>query len=252
MADTDTHETIQRLLGVHALDATDADEAAAVERHVAECPTCRAELDELREVAGQLGNDDLEPPPLLWERIAEQITTEPPDELTALRKARHARSGRTTMLFAAAASIVLIAGITALGFFAIGQHGKLDRANRQLASLQSGPTLEQAARHAAGQPGARQIALKATSGAVRFEVTIARDGTAYVQPQSSTGTLDSSLTYQLWGVHDGNAISLGLLGSEPGVARVRLPEGISALAITIERNPGVVTSHNTPVAQASI
>ena len=83
-------------------------------------------------------------------------------------------------------------------------------------------------------------------------MVVERDGTAYLVPADSLSELDPDHTYQLWGVAGAKAISLGVLGSQPGVIRLQMPDGMDALAVTVERSPGVITSTNTPVAQATV
>ena len=51
-----THDEIEEMLGVYALDALDADERQEIDDHLASCPRCRAELAAHREVAALLGN----------------------------------------------------------------------------------------------------------------------------------------------------------------------------------------------------
>jgi anti-sigma factor RsiW len=78
------HEQLQELLGAYALDAVEPEEAAALERHLAMCPRCRAELAEHREVAGLLGYAGATAPEGVWNRIVASLEEPPP----ALRLAR--------------------------------------------------------------------------------------------------------------------------------------------------------------------
>jgi anti-sigma factor RsiW len=68
-----THQEIQELLGVYALDAVDAETAAVVERHLAECVRCSVEVAQHHEVAGLLANSGGESPAELWGGIARQL-----------------------------------------------------------------------------------------------------------------------------------------------------------------------------------
>jgi len=52
---------------------SDADEALAIEAHLAECPRCRAEVDVHFEMAGAIGNTVESPPAGLWDRIADRL-----------------------------------------------------------------------------------------------------------------------------------------------------------------------------------
>ncbi|MQA12020.1 MAG: anti-sigma factor [Pseudonocardiaceae bacterium] len=72
------------LLGAYVLDALDAQEARTVEEHVATCPQCRMEIDELRNLEAALGDVPqealLDGPPedadLLLQRTLRQVRAE--------------------------------------------------------------------------------------------------------------------------------------------------------------------------------
>lgn len=252
MTDVVDHDAIRHLLGAYALDATEPAETALVEEHLSTCEACRTEADELREVAGLLGGDDVAPPAELWSKISAQLGSEPPAVVTTLRAARRSRPDRMFIRLAAAAVIVLIAGIVALAFTTVNQQGRIDRANDRLAQAAKVPSLADAADRAAAKPGARRIALKDAKGVAVATAVVQADGTAYLVPAASMTRLDRDHTYQLWGVAGKDAISLGVLGAQPGVTRLTVPEGVSALAITTEVASGVITSKNTPVASATL
>jgi hypothetical protein len=69
---------IEELIGAYALDAVDADEREAVERHLPECPRCRNELAGHLEVAALLGNTGAPAPDGVWARIASSLEEPPP------------------------------------------------------------------------------------------------------------------------------------------------------------------------------
>jgi hypothetical protein len=73
-----THIEASELLGVFALDALDAGERTAVERHLAGCGLCRAEVAEHMEVAGLLSSGLARAPMAVWDRISEQLVDAPP------------------------------------------------------------------------------------------------------------------------------------------------------------------------------
>ena len=63
------------LLGAYALDAVDADERGAFEAHLATCPACAAELDELRAMLADLAESTaVAPPPALRARVLQGVT----------------------------------------------------------------------------------------------------------------------------------------------------------------------------------
>jgi predicted anti-sigma-YlaC factor YlaD len=71
-----SHDELAELLGAYALDAVEEDEARAVEEHLADCPRCRAEVAQHREVAAMLGNAGGVAPDAVWERIAAELSLE--------------------------------------------------------------------------------------------------------------------------------------------------------------------------------
>ncbi len=66
--------------------------------------------------------------------------------------------------------------------------------------------------------------------------------------------LPAGRTYQLWGITDGQAVSLGLLGPAPKVVPFTAAGhgGISAFAVTVERAGGAVSPSGTPVVEGSV
>ena len=67
---------IHALVGAYAVDALDDVERAAFERHLAECPACRAEVAGLREAAAVIGGSvPQDPPPGLRDRVLADIAT---------------------------------------------------------------------------------------------------------------------------------------------------------------------------------
>lgn len=64
------HEAVRGLLGAWALDACPADEAALLERHLADCAPCAIEAARLRDAAGWLSADEpLDPAPELRSQV---------------------------------------------------------------------------------------------------------------------------------------------------------------------------------------
>src|SRR5687768_10822196 len=67
------HGEIQELLGAYALDAVDAAESDAIELHLRDCPRCRAEVEEHREVAAMLAHTGTSAPSGVWDRIVASL-----------------------------------------------------------------------------------------------------------------------------------------------------------------------------------
>ncbi|WP_244930532.1 anti-sigma factor [Nocardioides sp. W7] len=67
---------IHALSGAYAVDALDDLERAQFERHLADCPTCRAEVDSLREAGALMAETVAEEPPAgLRDRVLADIAT---------------------------------------------------------------------------------------------------------------------------------------------------------------------------------
>ena len=81
-----THEEIQELLGVYALDAVDPETAAMVERHLGECVRCSIEVAQHHEVAGLLANSGGASPAGLWSGIASRLDGSAPPSWERLAK----------------------------------------------------------------------------------------------------------------------------------------------------------------------
>jgi hypothetical protein len=65
---------VHTLIGAYALDALDDAERAEFERHLAECETCRSEVDSLREATAMLAETTLATPPAgLRDRVLADI-----------------------------------------------------------------------------------------------------------------------------------------------------------------------------------
>ncbi|HEV7961971.1 MAG TPA: anti-sigma factor [Actinoplanes sp.] len=111
MTDADIHA----LVGAYALDAVDDLERVAFERHLAGCPNCQAEADELRETATRLADTTWSvPPPRLRAEVLTQIgrtrQLAPNEPARPERDARAAVSRWRRFTIGAAAAAVLAAG----------------------------------------------------------------------------------------------------------------------------------------------
>jgi anti-sigma factor RsiW len=264
------HDEIQTLLGAYALDAVEPEEAAVVERHLAACPRCRAEVDAHREVAGALGNTVVAPPAELWDRIAGRLSpsarVDRPPEMPRLsappgalagpaavhdlggarrRRGRGPRAARAVLAVVAAAAVV---AVVVLGV-------NLSRVDSQLNGLQRsvGPQASRAAVNAALAGPHRVARLISPAGDRLAEFVIAPDGRGYLV-SSSMAPLPGDETYQLWGEIAGRAISLGLLGSHPGPATFTVAGSVTPtqLLVTVEPSGGVATPDRAPVAAGHV
>lgn len=104
---------IHALSGAYAVDAVDEFERAQFERHLADCPTCRAEVDSLREAASLIGETSAQQPPdSLRASVLAGIQTVrplPPVVVAATERGRATRR-RFPALVAAAVALIAIGG----------------------------------------------------------------------------------------------------------------------------------------------
>jgi hypothetical protein len=90
------------------------------------------------------------------------------------------------------------------------------------------------------------VALRSNDGRLSAEAVLLPDGTGYLV-RSNLPPLPNSRTYQLWAVHGGTTVSVGVLGPTPEPMAFRAAGDISALAITEEVAGGVVSTREPPL-----
>ncbi len=246
---------IEEMLGAYALDAVDPDERELVEGHLAECPRCRAELAEHLEVAALIANVGAPAPDGLWTRIADSLEEPPPAMRLAITDAaevveldaRRQRSRRWVALAAAAAVVV----IGALGIVVLNQEQRIDELDQPDVALE----LPTRVGDALADPVNTRTVLNDPAGATDLSAT------AVVTPSGEGFLVTPNLpplaedrTYQLWGVVNGEAISLGVLGPQPSVSAFHVDSGVrvEAFAVTEERSGGVVSSENDPTLLGAV
>ncbi len=253
-----SHDEIAEMLGVYALDAVDGSERDVVEAHLLECPRCAAEVSEHRETAAMLAHTGAPAPEGIWNKIVAGLEEEPPelrlaiapdlspspsppelDELADRRSTRdRRRSGRWLPLGAAAAAVVLVCALVA-GVV-------LTRSDDTPGTDIAVATLDDLARDALSDPASRRADLASDVGDVSVPVAIEPDGSGYLVG-TSLPALDAAHTYQLWGVAADNVVSLGVLGSSPGVVAFHTDPSVETLVITLENAGGVPVSSNPPL-----
>ena len=265
-----SHQQAAELLAVFALDALEGDEHEMIEAHLAECPRCRAELDAHREVAAALGNSVEPLPEGLWSSIAGALPPhgdqEPPPMPTlvrdqtaprplpppaapfatprpARRRASRGRLFTVASLAVAAAAVAAVLGVN------------LVDANNQVAQLQGaiGETAHTAVVAALETQGHKVVNLKSTSGKQLAEFVVLPSGQGYLV-SSRLPELSSKETYQLWGVVNGQTISIGVLGRSPHLVTFTLagsPEE-SRLGITAEPAGGSILPSQAMLASGTV
>ncbi len=246
---------VSELLGVYAIDALDADEAAFVAAHLRSCPRCAQEVDQHREAMALLAGGGGQAPSGLWERIAESIGADrgsppsrpAPDVVSIGRPRRRRPKGLWLGGIAAAAALIVVVGV---------QTARVDQLNHRVDRLSS------AVGQAGGLPGlapalvdpsGRHYTLTATtSGRPVGQLIVLPSGTSYLVG-SRLPQLAPGFTYQLWSMFDRRPISVGVLGAHPGTVAFRVDPSIRAAAylITVEVAGGVIAPTGDPVAKAA-
>lgn len=243
-----THLEIQELLGVYALDAVSPEEADLVEVHLRDCPRCRAEVADHREVAASLAHVGSSAPPGLWPRIAGSLEEAPPQldmaRVVSMRTRRRSVPARA----AAAVAAIAAAVITVLGV----QVRHLDGRTDQLASALQKDGLDRAVQAALLDHSARRVDLRSDDGVTFAQAVVRVNGDAYLVPHNLPRLPDDQ-TYQLWAVGGDRAVSVGVLGADPGVSAFKVAgnDG-SVLALTTEEAGGVRSPTRAPVVQGRL
>lgn len=230
---------LDELLGAYALDAVSADEVRRVEDYLAISPKAAAEVREHREVATMLAFTGMDAPEGLWSKIELELDAPAPapgPELAKVLSINEAPRRR----FASVAP--WIASVAAAGIIAFVAIGVADRA--------SAPTdpLVAAFEEAVADRDSSRATLVAEGSSFQAVAIIDQDGHGYVNA-GELPSLGPDQTYQLWGVVDSgdaepDVISLGIFGPNPELETFSSESPMSALAITIEEAPGVVSNGN--------
>jgi anti-sigma-K factor RskA len=247
------HEQFADDLTLYALDALDAGERLAIEKHLEECSACRAEMERLRDDVALLAfsASGPTPPPRCRERLLDAIRNEP----------RHAparprtRSGWLNALAWAAAAVAMIVVIWLARQNSLleGQVATLQarstaaqrqlREARELATLLTSASAEHftlAASNTAAQPGGRAV-YDPASGTLVFIA-------------SNMPAVPSQKTYQLWLIPtNGAPVPAGVFKPNArgtaSVIKPPLPTGLAAktFAITIEPEAGSSAPTSQPI-----
>jgi len=255
-----SHTEIQDLLGAYALDAVEGDEREAVELHLRTCPKCRAEVLDHREVAALIAHGGAPAPDGVWDKIVAAIEPAPPPMRLELRtpppaaapavvvpitsrRSAFASADRRVLGIAAAVLVV----IALMGGLIVHLNNRVDSVRTTAASSD----LDNVASAAMSAHGSRTTQLKAASGSVKLPAAVTKDGEGFLLA-SSAPALDAGHTYQLWGIVNGTAISLGTFPGGAKVVPFRVDTRVKTLAVTEEQSGGVIASHNSPVFAADI
>jgi hypothetical protein len=184
--------------------------------------------------AGQpIGDAPAVAPDDVWDRIAASLQDEPPVLSPVARPSFRRRLALIVPLGAAAAGLFLIVGLLA---------AKVENLDRQVNSLRHQVSVTSVLLN----PAHRTVELTSAAHPVwRATVVVLPNGEGYlINP--SMPALGSSRTFQLWALSRGKVVSLGVLGSHPTGAPIRLEATMTLLMINAEPLVGTPTP-TTPV-----
>ena len=228
---------LDELLGAYALDAVTDDERRRIDEYLLVNPRARHEVEEHREVATMLAWTGSSAPDGLWDRIAaslEETAPAPTGELASVmafdrqRSSGRGRSwGAKAAPWAFAAAAAVIAAVVTVAVLDTDSQAPIDAAVAAARADRDSVVTE----------------LVRDDGTVGAEAIIDQDGHGYLIGEQLP-ELGADRTYQLWGVIDGNVISLGVLGNNPEVELFSAGAPVSALVVTIEQAGGVVSNGN--------
>ncbi len=205
-------------------------------------------------IAGRL--DEVSPP--AWEGLAGRLVVgeDGPsgDGAAVIPLSASRRRGRSP----AAVAVSVVAAAAAVLAIVLGM--QVHHLDNRVSALQGRGQLTTAEQAALTEPSTRRVSLAPGPGAVppsvtngKVTVVLTSSGTGFVEG-SRLSALPADKTYQLWGVINGQTISLGLLGRSPGVVPFSVAGGssVDAFAITAEHAGGVVHSTNQPVVAGEV
>lgn len=264
------HQVLRDMLGAYAMHAATKEETLVLDDHLASCPACQRILDQYREVLAILATSSANVPESVWNGIKEKIETQvqrenltqtkaiPPLKLIAQKNKAYSQIGarrlsRPHLIRSLAASIFLLV-IFAFSFMSYDISTLNNKVNSLQAQLQS-QTAMSLAQSALASPQTKKIQLYAPNSRTKNlgVIAVAPSGEAFLVG-TKMKTLSADKTYQLWGVKNNSAISLGVVGRNPrdDLFFINPEANYKEIAITVESAPGVVTSTNVPVAVAGL
>jgi anti-sigma-K factor RskA len=245
---------VHTLTGAYALNALSDVERRQFERHLAECPDCAREVDELQATAARLAMAVSEPPP---DRVKQDVL----DVIRTTRQEspggrRSVGEGRPPQWWAlrltAVAAVLALAAAVGLGSIALRTQHRLDAAQQVLSQAQAefGPVAQVFA-----APDARATTATAASGGTAV-VMASKSLNEAVLMVAGMPAPTADHTYQAWVIKDGTAKSVGFL--VPGANAVVPPlvfAGLTASAkigVTVEPAGGSPKPTTTPLMLFSV
>ncbi len=283
------HQQIEALLGAFAMDAVDGDEAEAIELHLRDCPRCRAEVTEHREVAALLAHTGSPAPEGVWNRILEELEPAPPalrmpglpaspmaeptvgpaaaaeaegpdvpigpgtSEGSADATVTSLSSRRSTVRMRTLIAIVSAAAliVAVLGVVTANQSRRLDRLDASLREV----SVDRIATQAMSDPQATTTKLVSKDKQVNAPVVVNAKGMGYLLA-TKLPELPKDRTYQLWGQVNGAVLSFGVFDGGTDVVQFQVGTeqraALNRLMVTEEDAPGVAVTDHKALLSATV
>lgn len=249
------HHGIEELLGAYALDAVAAEEARLVESHLVDCPRCRAEVAEHREVAAFLTSGSSEPvPDGVWDRIAADLgDTPPPVPIEIAFGQRQAKPTvartRPARVFSGLAAAAVILVVALMAGVLVNQRSQIDDLEGEVAGASRQDTVVALLE----DPGTEVVSLHSEDGVTEARAVVGADGDGLLLA-AGLPDLSEGRTYQLWGLFDGreSMVSLGVLGADPDQSAFHVEGAVTTLAITEEPGGGSTRPSSGPLVTGAL
>jgi hypothetical protein len=238
------HREIEELLGAYAIDAVDPAEHEEIELHLRDCPRCRAEIADHREVAALLSHTGAPAPDGLWDRIASALDDAPPP--LELARVPSPAPGTRRNPVRSMRWVAAVAAVAAVITCAVGVAALIDNRHMRRAD----PTSQALAR-ALADPMARIASMRSPDGKLRTDAVIRADGTGFVYHSNLPG-LPAGRTYQLWALVGTDSISAGVLGRDPGLRPFTVDGDAHGFAISEEHAGGATQPSATPLVAGEL
>ena len=132
---------LHSLVGAYALDALDERERAAYEQHLAECPTCAAEVREFQATAARLGEAVSASPPAGLREAVLAAARRTPQQRPVVTVVPTSRWRRYAPSLLAAAAVLVVASVVALYFDEKDQKSELAAENSRIEAIMKAPDM---------------------------------------------------------------------------------------------------------------
>jgi anti-sigma-K factor RskA len=243
MSTTDIHG----LVGAYALDAVDDIERASFDRHLADCETCRLEVDELRETVARLADGTWSvPPPRLRTDVMAAIAQ---TRQIAPAVSRPPRTSHWRRYTAAAAAAVVLAGGAGAAAWTIQDQ----RVRHQGVLAEAAERREARTRAILAAPDLVVRTSPMAGGGKMTVASSALQNAGVVLIGASTAPANGRV-YELWTIRGGVPAPAGAL--KPGqTAAVQIVNGLpgsTAVAVTVEKAGGSLTPTTGQVAHVDL